>query len=112
MKHKGFTLIELMIVVAILGILAAIGIGAYIQYLQKASNSACLAEAKMYNYKVVVSLTNNDPVPATSLLSCERITFTDSNTDVTAFPKSPGNIGVRCPMDYSGTCRLDTSITN
>jgi len=45
-NQKGFTLIELMIVIAIIGILAAIAIPQFSSYRAKSYNSAALADAR------------------------------------------------------------------
>ncbi|SHH18963.1 prepilin-type N-terminal cleavage/methylation domain-containing protein [Clostridium grantii] len=57
-KIKGFTLIELIIVIAILGILSAIVIPKYISYANSSSETACLSNRRIANSTYLMYLAN------------------------------------------------------
>ena len=44
--QRGFTLMELMIVIVIIGVLAAIGVPAYKNYVTESKNNACAANKR------------------------------------------------------------------
>lgn len=73
--QQGFTLIEIMIVIAIIGILVSIALPTYQKLVARASENACLGEAKNYGNVVWGELNRPDgKIPPPKPSACASIT--------------------------------------
>ena len=110
--QSGFTLIEMMIVVVIIGLLAAIAMPAYQVYSNKARANACLSEAKSYGNEVFILLNDEDSASTPSspiLSSCQSITDATGWTlntwqKIEAIAKTPSNAHIECDIPNGTPC--------
>jgi type IV pilus assembly protein PilA len=101
-----------MIVVAIIGILAAVAIPAYQDYTIRSANNACLAETKAYSNIVQADAALNEVSAVATLSACTSIT--NSNTaagvsnlgTITGVPSGNGDEDSVCTA--TGTCSVGT----
>ncbi len=91
-NSKGFSLIELMVVVAIVGILAALAVPSYQKYIEKAKFSEVVSSTEPYKLAVALDLQEN--IPITELNSGEHDipTFTEATENLADITVSSGVI--------------------
>lgn len=104
-NKQGFTLIELMIVIAIIGILAAIAIPNFIAYRNKAFCSAAESDAK----SIAAAIADYFAIPTHTDIADGDITYSASGTNSFTITSADPSLGItitvtdgssRCPADY------------
>ena len=99
--QQGFTLIELMIVVAIIGILAAIALPAYQDYTVRAKVSEIMIAASGQKNSIAEFFQTRQQMPETA--SIGTVTQSSAYVDTIAYSKTDSNTGVITATARSGT---------
>lgn len=112
MRKKGFTLIELMVVIAIIAILAAIALTAYRSYQKKAQAKELLTFARACIQEAVATCVSNPSVNLSDLITCQKPTtppqyFTEVSITGTPSCNETFTITATGTLEAGGTYKVD-----
>lgn len=115
MQPKGFTLVELIIVVAIIGVMIGVATPFYKQYIHSANEKACLAEVQSYSNFVyyLLSTQNNEKITnPPDISACVYITnatsWNESTTNliIEARTKNSSIVDIHCDLSKGANCTI------
>ena len=110
-KEQGFTLIELMIVVAIIGILAAVALPAYQNYTNRAKVTEALSVAAAAKLAVAETFTSTGSLPTTNTEAGLPVATDISGTDVLSTSVGAAGVITVTMRNSTNTVLSDKTVT-
>jgi type IV pilus assembly protein PilA len=100
--QTGFTLIELMIVIAIIGIVSSVAIPVYQDYSRDTADKACAVQTKGFTENYNLASQTHKTLPTSIAGACTDVATIDS-TSISATAKLPGSKTTVCNIP-TGAC--------